>query len=71
MARSTPLQRFMAEHGLDQRDVAAGSGLWLSQVNGIVRGNTQPRQKTINKLLKYLRSIDPDVTYDALFGRAA
>lgn len=65
---SPPVKRFMEEHGLSQRDVAEGSGLWLSQVNGIVRGHTKPTTDTVNRLLGYFRKVDPSVTYDDLFG---
>lgn len=71
MDTTSPIQRFLDSHGLSQTDLAVGSGLAVSQVNGIVRGHTRPRVDTVNRLLAYLRKIDPAVTYDDLFGSEA
>ena len=57
----------MVAHGLTQRDVAAGAGLGLSRVNAIARGISSPTTRTVNKLLRYCRSIDGSVKYEDLF----
>lgn len=67
----TRLQLFATDHRLTQRQIAAGAGLSLSQVNAIVRGHQRPRTDTVNRLLAFCRTLDPAVTYELLFGDEA
>lgn len=62
------LQQFLDDHGLNQTQLAEGSGIAVSMVNGIVRGHTRPRVDTVNRLLAFCRTVDPCITYEALFG---
>lgn len=71
MTSETALDRFLARHRMTQTDLAAGSGMAVSQVNALVRGHHRPRTDTVNKLLAYLRTIEPEITYDDLFGDGA
>jgi len=68
MTTPNQIQRFLDDHGLTQTELAEGSGLAVSMVNGIVRGHTRPRTDTVQRLLAYCRTVDPEVTFEALFG---
>jgi transcriptional regulator with XRE-family HTH domain len=68
MSHPNNLQQFLDEHGLTQTEMAEGSGIAVSMVNGIVRGHTRPRTDTVQRLLAYCRTVDPEVTFEALFG---
>jgi DNA-binding XRE family transcriptional regulator len=67
----TPLESFVQRHSLTQRVVAEGSGLTLSNINGIIRGHQRPRIDTAVKIVDFLREYDPGVTLDDIFGSAS
>jgi transcriptional regulator with XRE-family HTH domain len=66
-----PLLLFIGAHGMTQNEFSERAGVAVSVVNAIVRNHTSPRTDTVNKLLAFCRTIDPEVTYEALFGEAA
>lgn len=67
MPTKTPLLNFVKVHGLKYREIAAGSGVPVSAVHAIVNGFRKPRVDNASKLLSYLRTIDPAVTFEVMF----
>jgi len=63
------LSAFMIRHSLTQQQLAHGSGLPASTINGMVWGTRRPRADTVNRLLRFLKRYDGTVSYEDLFAR--
>lgn len=64
----TGLADFAAKHGLTPRQLADAAAVTESHARYILAGDRQPSKERIDALLAFCRTIDPDITYDALFG---
>lgn len=61
----------LERHGLSQNQAARLSGIPLPTLNDIVARRREPRRDTINRLLAFLRTLEPSITYEDVFGERA
>lgn len=62
------LKVFLVRHGLEQRDLAAGAGLTPKTISNIMTGKHAPSHRTLTQIIEFCRSLDPNVTFESLFG---
>jgi transcriptional regulator with XRE-family HTH domain len=64
------LQIFALDHRLLNKQLAEAAGISESAISQILGGSVNPSKPTIDKLLAFCKTIDPNVTYETLFGTA-
>lgn len=62
------LRKFLADHDLTQRALAAGAGLHEGNVSYILSGRHLPKMATVERILGFARRYDPKVTFEDLFA---
>lgn len=60
-------EAFRRRHNLSLRDWADGAGIPLTTLSCVIRTGNATR-RTIDRLLRHARQIEPGITYEALVG---
>lgn len=63
-----PLADLLQRHQLTQLAFAREAGIPIQTLNAVVRGASEPRRPTINRILVSARRYEPATTYESLFG---
>lgn len=71
MAETPGIADFAERNRIKNRELAEAAEISESAISQILDGKTNPSKPTIDKLLAFCRTVDADVTYDALFGPEA
>ena len=65
------LKGFLVKHGITQAALAEAVGVSQPAVTFIVQGENNPSKTTIDAILRFCRTLDPEVTYELLFGESS
>jgi transcriptional regulator with XRE-family HTH domain len=63
------LRVFLARHRLSQSDLARAVDISTAAMSQIMTGATNPSKPTIDRILEYARTFEPEVGYDELFNQ--